>query len=224
MTLLSIPYLPLNTQSTEKLPVHKIENEPWRTGRELSCAAAFSISHHDEGIQLRFVVTEPYLRARKRKINGDVHKDNCVEFFIAFGDDANYYNFEFNCLGSLKGAYGKNRYHRKFIPLGLMRALADNVFIDINNRLPGGNIRWEIIVNLPLQVFSYSRLSCLSETGCAVNFAKCGDALPVPHFLSWVELQGAKPDFHQPAYFAKAVFEEKPYWPISYCKNGSSPW
>ncbi|RFZ90992.1 hypothetical protein D0C36_18785 [Mucilaginibacter conchicola] len=209
MTLLSIPYLPLNTQNTEKLPLHKIENEPWKTGRELSCAVAFSVSHHDEGVQLRFAVTEPHLRARKHKINGDVHKDNCVEFFIAFGDDANYYNFEFNCLGSVKGAYGKNRYHRKFIPIGLMRTVADNLFIDIDNRLSGGGIRWEIIVNLPLSVFSYSKLQSLSDLDCAVNFAKCGDALPAPHFISWVKLSGEKPDFHQPGSFAKASFEAK---------------
>lgn len=210
MTLLSIPYLPLNNQSTEKLKLHKIENEPWKTGRELSCSAAFSISHYEEGIQLRFVVTEPHLRARKRKINGDVHKDNCVEFFISFGDDTNYYNFEFNCLGSVKGGYGRNRYHRKFVPVGLMRTVADNLVIDIDNRAPGGGIRWEIKVQLPLSAFSYTKLRSLSDIDCAVNFAKCGDALPAPHFMSWVSLRGEKPDFHQPASFARVSFEAKP--------------
>ncbi|OOQ59784.1 carbohydrate-binding family 9-like protein [Mucilaginibacter pedocola] len=209
MTLLNIPYIPLS-QPTDTAPPHKIENEPWAKGGVLSCSAAFAVSHFDEGIRLRFVVNEPHLNARKRPINSDVHNDNCVEFFIAFGDEEGYYNIEFNCLGSIKAAYGKNRFGREFVPAELLNPIVETMVLDLNNNVPKGGISWDISAVLPLSVFCYSSLPTLSGTECAVNFTKCGDQLPVPHFLSWVKLDGDTPDFHQPQCFAKVVFDRKP--------------
>jgi hypothetical protein len=210
MTLLNIPFVPQNKHAIEKTALNNITHEPWGTVNQLSCSAAFAISHFDTGIHIRFSVTEPFLRARKRKINGEVHKDNCVEFFIAFGGDGSYYNFEFNCLGSVKAAYGKSRLHRKFIPADILKNVVDSSIIHINNRQAAGAVKWDIAVVLPLSVFCYSNKSSLSGQECAVNFAKCGDSLPKPHFLSWVQLHSEKPDFHQPASFGKVKFAPIP--------------
>ena len=32
------------------------------------------------------------------------------------------------------------------------------------------------------------------------NFYKCGDKLPVPHFLSWKPINVPAPDFHLPCF------------------------
>ncbi|WPU96368.1 carbohydrate-binding family 9-like protein [Mucilaginibacter sabulilitoris] len=210
MKFLSIPFVPEENYAHEKLPQHVIGHEPWNLEQNLSCTAAFSISHFDEGINLKFSVTEPFLRVKKRKINGEVHRDNCVEFFIAFDQESYYYNFEFNCLGSVKAAYGKNRLHRKFLPAELLKGIENNMAICMDNLSGGKAIRWEISIVLPVTVFHYHHKKTLSGEECSVNFAKCGDSLPKPHFLSWVEILSDKPDFHQPQFFGRVKFESNP--------------
>jgi hypothetical protein len=199
MKFLNIPFVPQEHHANEKLPLHVIDNEPWNPGKSLSCTAAFSISHFDEGIHLKFSITEPFLRVRTRKINGEVHKDNCVEFFIAFGTDTGYYNFEFNCLGSVKAAYGKGRLHRKFLSPQLLQVVKDSICISMDNLSVGKGIKWDISIVLPVAVFCYHPKQTFSGQDCLVNFAKCGDNLPNAHFLSWVPIVADKPDFHQPA-------------------------
>lgn len=210
MKFLNIPFVLQDKHAHEKTPLNVLDNEPWNTGDDLSCSASFAISHFDTGIHLRFVVTEPFLRVRTRKINGEVHKDNCVEFFIAFGNDGNYYNFEFNCLGSVKAAYGKSRLHRRFLPADILSIVAGNICISMDNASNSKAIKWDISVVLPVSVFCYSNKQALTGEECAVNFAKCGDSLPQPHFLSWVALHSDKPDFHQPASFGKVKFASNP--------------
>lgn len=210
MNFLNIPFVSQETHIHEKLTQYTIDNEPWNTEKNLLYAAAFSISHFDGGIYLKFSVAEPFLRVRTRKINGEVHKDNCVEFFIAFDQEDSYYNFEFNCLGSVKAAYGKGRLHRKFLPAQLLKMVEDNICISMDNLSDGKSIRWDISIILPVTVFSYHNKASLSGETCSVNFAKCGDSLPKPHFLSWVEIISEKPDFHQPEAFGRVRFEPKP--------------
>lgn len=210
MKFLNIPFVSQQNYAHQKLTLHPIDNEPWSPESSLSCSAAFAISHFNEGIHLRFSVTEPFLRAKKRKINGEVHKDNCVEFFIAFGQEANYYNFEFNCLGSIKAAYGKGRLHRKFLPPELLKEVEDNISICMDNLSGGKPVKWDITIVLPVSVFCYSDKQSLNGEDCSVNFAKCGDNLPKPHFLSWVEIISEKPDFHQPASFGRVKFDPDP--------------
>jgi hypothetical protein len=210
MTSMNIPFVPQDKHATEKTPLIPIDHEPWNKSGGLSCSASFSISHFDHGIYLRFVVTEPFLRVKTRKVNGPVHKDNCVEFFIAFGDSGNYYNFEFNCLGSIKVAYGKSRLHRRFIPADLLNLVADSICISMDNASAGKGINWEISIVLPVSIFCFSNKQRLTGEECLVNFAKCGDSLPEAHFLSWAKLYSDHPDFHQPASFGKVVFTPNP--------------
>jgi hypothetical protein len=211
MNFLNIPFVSQEAHTHEKLTLHTIDNEPWNTEKNLSCTAAFSISHFDEGIHVNFSVTEPFLRVRTRKLNGEVHKDNCVEFFIAFDQENSYYNFEFNCLGSVKAAYGKGRLHRKFLPSRLLKMVEDNICISMDNLSDAKLIRWDISIILPVTIFCYHTKTSLSGEICSVNFAKCGDSLPKPHFLSWVKIISEKPDFHQPEAFGMAKFESKPH-------------
>ena len=46
------------------------------------------------------------------------------------------------------------------------------------------------------------------SNGAKVNFYKCGDLLPEPHFICWNKVETTDPDFHQPDFFAPVVFDE----------------
>jgi hypothetical protein len=212
MKPLEIPFIPQQKHLHSKLPLQTICFEPWNTTDKPSCNAEFSISHYDTGLSINYIVTEQVLLAKKRKINGEVHKDNCVEFFIAFGNDAGYYNFEFNCLGSVKAAFGKNRQRRRYIPEKLLKIVEDNVIVAIDNMNSSKGIKWNIAVNLPLSVFYHHNITSLSGLTCTANFAKCGDDLPIPHFLSWVNIVSENPDFHQPLSFGEVTFMKKDFY------------
>jgi hypothetical protein len=208
MKTLVVPFLYLEGSGDDSAGLQTIDIEPWAEKLQTSCQASFSIFHFNQGICIRYRINEPFLSARKRNINGKVHQDNCVEFFIAFGDDSNYYNFEFNCLGSIKAAFGKDRDNRCPLPPEHLAKLYDSMEIFMDNTQEDKQIRWSLKVILPLDIFVHHRKPTLGGLTCSANFTKCGDALPNPHFLSWVGLNSAKPDFHQPLSFGKLIFEK----------------
>ncbi|HEY0272896.1 MAG TPA: carbohydrate-binding family 9-like protein [Chitinophaga sp.] len=191
----------------QALPLYPLAEEPWQGYSDRRATAAFSVSHYDTGIRIRFVVEEPYLLALKRPLNGEVHHDNCVEFFIAPDDAGGYYNFEFNCLGSIKAAFGPHRRQRDYLPEQLIRDISDSLALTVSNLGQDRFLRWEIIANIPLQAFTHHPLTSLGNLQCTANFAKCGDTLPSPHFKSWRPIPSATPDFHQPESFGSVLFE-----------------
>ena len=205
MKILSVPYQNLETASPSLVPVNLINEEPWSGSEVLSCQAGFSLSHFGQGICLTYTVTEAFLNAKKRRINGAVHRDNCVEFFLGFENEKEYYNFEFNCLGSIKGAFGEGRNRRKFLPPQLLKPVQDNMGISIENH--GEQIKWVLTIVLPVSTFLFHQIKSFSGLTCSANFAKCGDDLPNPHFLSWAKIISVTPNFHQPASFGKLIFE-----------------
>mgnify|MGYP005710325143 CR=1 FL=1 len=69
---------------------------------------------------LKFYVNENHILARRSSANTATHKDSCVEFFIDPIGDGNYYNFEFNCIGTTHLAYGLKGHERTFIPVDLI--------------------------------------------------------------------------------------------------------
>lgn len=207
MKELNIPFIKPGQVTEDAVPTYAINTDAWKTNSNGKCEAAFQIFHDGESIHIHYAVKEPVLRAQKRPINSSVHLDNCVEFFIALNNDEAYYNFEFNCLGSVKAAFGEGRYGRSFLSAKALQSIANQLTISINNDLTDESISWEINVQLPLQIFAHHKLTSFSGLACAVNFTKCGDDLPQPHYLSFVNINTPQPDFHQRSYFAEAVFE-----------------
>jgi hypothetical protein len=215
MKQLAVPYLPLDQCEHVALPAHPIDVEPWADGTFKSCSAEFTISHFNQGLRVHYAVTEPHLSAKKRRLNGKVHKDNCVEFFIAFENDPCYYNFEFNCLGSVKAAYGSERNNRTYLPVDLLTIVQDNISIALSNIHDRKMIMWEITIILPIDVFCFHNKDSFSGLNCSANFAKCGDNLPSPHFLSWVDIATDTPDYHQPQSFGRMIFETQNTFVVS---------
>jgi hypothetical protein len=68
-------------------------------------------------------------------------------------------------------------------------------------------VYWELSVAIPSNVFIHHLIPSLSGQKGRVNFHKCGDQLPVPHFLAWNNIQSAEPNFHLPEFFGEIYFE-----------------
>lgn len=189
----------------DNLERHTIQELPWP---EFSYRpdVSFAIAHTDNGILLKYFVREKAIRMLYNEDNSPVHEDSCVEFFIAFDDDEEYYNLEFNCAGTCLLGFGKNAAQRQLVGVDVIRKIKR--YSAIKNNLSGSNdaFNWELAVMIPAEVFVHHKIDSLTGKRYRVNFYKCGDKLPQPHFLSWQDMKTAAPDFHLAEFFGEAYF------------------
>ncbi len=182
------------------LEKHSLEFTPWPV-YPYKPKVRFSIAYSANSILLKYYVEEEFIKASAGNINGYVWEDSCVEFFINFDGKA-YYNLEFNCIGTPLVGYGTNKSDRELLP----EAIIKEVRFQSSIRNSGDLVHWELTVVIPLKLFIHHQLTSLAGKGCRVNFYKCGDALPEPHFLSWSDIQSGEPNFHLPEFFGGALF------------------
>ena len=169
----------------------------------------FRIAHTDSVMFLKFYVNENHILAKRSSTNSATHKDSCVEFFIDPIGDGNYYNFEFNCIGTTHLAYGLNGYQRTFIPIDLISDQI-KVWSTLGNKTfeeKSGNFYWEMVILIPSTIFINNVNFSFSKLIANANFYKCGDETQKPHYLSWSPVKTSKPDFHSPEYFVKFIFQ-----------------
>ena len=133
-----------------------------------------------------------------------MYQDSCVEFFVSFNDEKAYYNFEFNCIGTTHVGYGENKESRELLRNDLISQIKYQCVI---NNQQGRGIHWELTVVIPFALFCYNKLSTLGGQFCKANFYKCGDHLPIPHFVSWTNIDSDEPNFHLPEFFGSLKFK-----------------
>lgn len=134
--------------------------------------------------------------------NSPVHLDSAMEAFFQFYPQerpACYLNFEANANGALHAKYGDGRKNRLTFPKNLHEACncRSRVFEDC----------WTLELTVPLSLISYvyghSDFSAGSLITC--NFYKIKESEGNTHFASFTRIDNETPDFHLPAYFAKAI-------------------
>ncbi|MEO3403364.1 carbohydrate-binding family 9-like protein [Mucilaginibacter sp. CAU 1740] len=187
------------------LEKHPINNLLW-TETGYFPEVNFAISHTDKGIALKYFVKEEHTTVVYTAVNDPVYRDSCVELFIGFGADGNYYNLEFNALGTALVGYGINRHGREELPadkVAKIKALSNIKLADSSEALN----TWELTLLIPFEIFIHHNITQLKQQQCAVNFFKCGDDLPEPHFLSWNNIPNPDPDFHLSQFFGKLIFD-----------------
>jgi hypothetical protein len=182
---------------------HSIKQTPWVQYSYLPLVHV-AISHVKDCIFLKYYVTEKTIRAVNREINSAVYEDSCVEFFIGFDDEKAYYNFEFNCIGTTLAGFGESREGRTMLDKDLINQV--KCYSVINNQ-QGIDVNWELTVMIPFSLFCYHKLETLAGKNCKVNFYKCGDLLPTPHFVSWANIDWPEPNFHLPQFFGSLTFK-----------------
>jgi hypothetical protein len=164
----------------------------------------FTIAHDMSNIYLKYFVEEKHIRAENKIANSPVYEDSCVEFFVSFDEGNNYYNIEFNCIGTGFIAYGASKNNRQILDPKLVNNLKKKSVIAPDN---GKNASWQLTLAIPLSTFIYTPAHQLKDKNCRVNFYKCGDLLPEPHFISWSNIVAEEPNFHLPEFFGRMVFE-----------------
>lgn len=167
------------------------------------------IGHTGQTVCFTFYVKEAHVLARYLDPNSPTHKDSCVEFFIDIGGDGKYYNFEFNPIGTVHLAFGASRNQREFIEPSLIesdiKTFPSLGRKPIDRRQEGQE--WSLTVIVPVDVFVHHEGLEFSGLRARANFYKCGDETETPHYLSWNPIDTDRPDFHQPSFFGRLIFE-----------------
>lgn len=182
---------------------HAIDKAPWKVQFPYIPKVNFKITYSKKYIGLYYSVQEEFVGAKAYKANENVWEDSCVEFFVSLDNKKTYYNFEFNVLGTGLIGYGpENKSERKRLDPEIIDSV--DVLTIVNKEK--GVKTWELFMLIPVQVITKEGEG-LEGKLIHANFYKCGDALPLPHFLAWNTINNPTPNFHLPEFFGQLSFE-----------------
>lgn len=181
-----------------------IESVNWRDRFPYQPLTTFTTAHSGKNIYIDFFVRCNFLRAENYTNQSPVSEDSCVEFFVEPVPGGEYWNFEFNCIGTVNASHRKERAHptrltddeiariRRFASCG------ERPFRELE-----GIFTWNLLIVIPLDLIG------VEYTGEALklrgNFYKCASAASQPHYLSWNPIETPKPDFHRPEFFGNII-------------------
>lgn len=212
---LSIPYIPeLDSQQPDEI-VNTLDLSGqrqtigclnWKDQFPYKPLTSIAVAHSDTHIYIDYLVRCNYLRAVNYQNNSSVHEDSCVEFFVCPNGQLPYYNFEFNCIGTVHAACRTDRHNGT--------PLSDEQLEKIK-RYPScgtrpfeeleGLFTWNLLVAIPLDIMGLKYEG--KPIKMKANFYKCADKTASPHFLSWAPIDTPNPDFHRPEFFADVTLE-----------------
>ena len=178
----------------------------WPEGYPYCPEAAFRLAWCPEGLIIHYRVREQGVLARYANDHDMVWTDSCVEFFIRNAESDTYYNIESNCVGTMViGLRGEE--------FGV-RPLAPDTMAQVKRwaslgREPFGHrdepTHWELALIIPSTTFADYPIRLEAGNTLRANVYKCGDDLPVPHFISWSPIHTPEPSFHQPTFFGEVT-------------------
>lgn len=164
----------------------------------------FTLAMLADGFFIRFNVNENHCLGRFTNDKDPVYKDSCVELFIDPANDGTYYNFEFNCIGTMLLGYGATRHNRE--------QAAENTFQNVVRHASLGRkplniaqeISWSLEIIIPFSAFFKHPTGVFMHNSFRCNLHKCGDETNSPHYVTWNPIKTERPDFHRPEYFGNA--------------------
>lgn len=191
-------HLSINNPLWNEIPFMEVTSYQWDEGQGYRPNTKARLAMTSSGLSVWMQTDETPLLIRAMKLNEDVYKDSCMEFFIKpSGQDPRYLNFEINPAGTLLIGIGPDRNHRERITL-------DSAVFQIESRVESGC--WTLCWIIPISFLQNLGFPEPGEKWYG-NFYKCGDETIHPHYGSWNPILLEKPDFHVPDYFGEFIAE-----------------
>lgn len=168
--------------------------------------STFVIAHSGKAIYIDYLVRCNYLRAVNYTDQSPVSEDSCVEFFVEPVPGGDYWNFEFNCIGTINASHRKERpaptrlSTEELAQVKRYASCGERPFCEVE-----GLFTWHLLVKIPCGLLGLESIE--PGTQMRGNFYKCASAASSPHFLSWSPIATEKPDFHRPEFFGNLIFE-----------------
>ena len=186
-------------------PKYGINCVNWKESFPYHPITVFSVAYSSKYLYIDYFVRCNYLRAVNYKNNTPVAEDSCVEFFMQLPGNDEYWNFEFNCIGTVNSSH---RVEKKF-PTRLTdeqistikryASCGTNPFQELE-----GLFNWNLVVAIPFELVGLDLEKVKAIKG---NFYKCASATSMPHYLSWAPINTEKPNFHCKEFFGDIIFE-----------------
>ncbi len=184
-----------------------IDNVNWPESYPYKPKVEFAAAHTGDALLLHYRVEEQSVRAVALKDHEHIWEDACVEFFVMPAADGLYYNLECNCTGKLIVAVGKDRNGRVPAPQEVMQGVDRWASLGTKpfdtRKEP---TKWEVALRVPITTFFKHSIDSFDGLQAKGNVYKCGDSLPVPHFISWSPIKTESPDFHRSEFFGQMIF------------------
>ena len=184
-----------------------IECVNWKDDFPYKPSTSFVIAVSSTRLYVFFSVISKDLRAVNAEDLSPVAQDSCVEFFMQVPGSEEYWNFEFNCIGTLNGSHRVERP----APTRLLPAELSSIkrYASCGNEPfeeQEGTFCWDLTVSIPLELVGLDADN-LPEF-IKGNFYKCGAKTAHPHYVSWNAIESTTPDFHRPDCFGKLWFRK----------------
>lgn len=212
---LHIPFIPnleeyniseISTILEEKGKRQMIQSINWADQYPYQPLTTFAIAHSEKYIYVDFFVRCNYLRAVNYLNNSPVSEDSCVEFFIAPKCDNHYWNFEFNCIGTINASHRTERKNPtrltddELAQVIRYASCGSKPFNEIE-----GLFTWNLTIAIPLNLIG------LKYEGKPIatkgNFYKCASGTSLPHYMSWNPIKTDKPNFHCQEFFGNIILD-----------------
>lgn len=171
------------------------------------------VAHDEAYLWALYRVDENHVRAVTLEDMGPVYEDSCVEWFMQFPNQENYFNVEVNCIGACLASCRVSRTDKAAFA---NEELASIIRLTTLNHQPcdllsdDTPIHWECVVGIPKKVL----MNYLDGDGgifpnqFTANFYKCGDKTNTPHYVSSFPIVTDSPDFHVPSAFHSMMLRE----------------
>ena len=181
-----------------------ISHVNWPSEYPYAPSASFMIARTMSHLVILYQVRGYDLRAWALQDNEMVCHDSCCEFFVADPSDGTYYNFEMNCIGTLKAAKRRNREDYRLFDEEQLSRILRHSSLERSQINVSGIHSWQVAMCIPFELMGFSADNIPESVNA--NFYKCADKSEHPHFLSWNPVGTLQPDFHRPEYFGKLEF------------------
>ena len=196
LDLSSVGFLMESKAQREYIDVINWEEYPYKP------IVAFDIARSDVNLYIRYFVKGNSLKALHEVDGSPVYTDSCVEFFMKRVDDHNYYNFEFNCIGTCDASHRESRDVKQSLSpeeYASIRRYSTLKHAAFPEKL--GVHAWELVVSIPFRVMGLDPENLPEKI--MGNFYKCADDTEFPHFVSWSPIDLPSPNFHCPGFFGE---------------------
>lgn len=183
-----------------------IECVNWREQYPYQPLTVVNVAHNGKLIYIDFFVRCNYLCAVNYINNSPVASDSCIEFFVSPTCDNHYWNFEFNCIGTINASHRSERKNpTRLTDDQLARVLryascGNRPFQEIE-----GLFTWNVLIGIPLDLIGVEYKG--EPVEMRGNFYKCASGTSQPHFVSLFPIDTPNPDFHRPEFFGKIILK-----------------
>lgn len=190
----------------EHTPLHLIACNNWQEDFPYTPLTRFAIARSSTALVVHYACHDRELMALNTAPLGPVANENCVEIFLSLPGSDEYWNFEFNAIGTVNASHRRERPNpTRLTPQQIATIIRCPSLGTQPIALHEGDFHWTLTVTIPFALIGVDP-QC-PPPYLKANLYKCGAKLPTPHYLSWQPIDSDRPDFHRPDCFGRLQFE-----------------